>query len=130
MIMTIPVGTKGRAEALVTRDNTAKAAGSGTLLVFGTPFMTALMEQAASESLSAFLEEGQSSVGTKLAISHDSATPVGMEVWAESEVTAVDGRKVTFTVRAFDEKGPIGAGEHERFLIRTESFLQKTYDKI
>jgi fluoroacetyl-CoA thioesterase len=128
--MPITIGLKGEAAASVTRETTAKAAGSGSLLVYGTPFMIALMEQAACAALEPYLEEGQASVGTKLDVHHDSATPVGMEVRAEAEVTAVEGRKITFRVAAFDEKGPIGGGAHERFLIRTESFLQKAYDKI
>lgn len=128
--MSITVGLKGRAEAQVSKETTAMAAGSGSLLVYGTPYMIALMEKAACAAIEAQLEEGQSSVGTKLDVSHDSATPVGMDVWAEAEITAVDGRKLCYTVTAYDEKGPIGKGSHERFLIRTESFLQKTYEKL
>lgn len=128
--MPITVGLKGRADAQVSKETTAMAAGSGSLLVFGTPFMIALMEKAACAAIEAQLEEGQSSVGTRLDVTHDSATPVGMDVWAEAEVTAVEGRKLTYTVTAYDEKGVIGKGNHERFLIRSESFLQKTYEKL
>jgi len=128
--MSVTIGLKGEASDMVSRETTAKAAGSGSLLVYGTPYLVALMEKAACTALEPFLEEGQSSVGTRLDVHHDSATPVGMEVRAEAEVTAVEGRKITFRVSAWDEKGPIGGGTHERFLIRTESFLQKTYDKI
>lgn len=128
--MSISVGLRGDAADMVSRETTAKAAGSGSLLVYGTPYMTALMEKAACRALEPYLEEGQSSVGTKLDIHHDSATPVGMEVRAEAEVTAVDGRKICFTVTAYDERGPIGGGTHERFLIKTEPFLQKAYDKL
>lgn len=128
--MPITVGLKGRADAQVSKETTAMAAGSGSLLVFGTPFMIALMEKAACAAIEAQLEEGQSSVGTRLDVTHDSATPVGMDVWAEAEITAVEGRKLTYTVTAYDEKGVIGKGNHERFLIRAESFLQKTYEKL
>jgi len=128
--MSISVGLKGEALSQVSKEQTAKAVGSGDLLVFGTPFMIALMEKAASSSLSPFLDASQSSVGTSLNITHDAATPVGMDVRAESEVTAVDGRKISFTVVAYDEKGIIGKGTHERFLIKAESFLQKTYEKL
>ena len=129
-IMSIEIGLKGQAEAMVTRETTAMAAGSGSLLVYGTPYMIALMEKAACDALAPYLEETQSSVGTLLDVCHESATPVGMEVRAEAEVTAVDGRKITFRVTAYDEKGVIGQGTHERCIIRTESFLQRTYDKL
>lgn len=127
---TIPVGLTGQAETLVTEQRTAQAAGSGTLPVFGTPFMAALMEQAAFSSLSPYLEPGQSTVGTKLEISHLSATPVGLTVRAESEVLSVEGKKITFRVRAYDPAGPIGEGIHERVLITSERFLQKCGAKL
>ena len=128
--MSIPIGTKGRADCLVTNDNTAAAAGSGTLPVFATPWMAALMEQAAQTSLQPYLNEGESSVGTRLSIDHLSATPVGLKVWAESEVTAVDGKRLEFKVAAYDEKGLIGEGTHERFIITDERFLGKAARKL
>ncbi len=127
--MSISIGLRGEAAATVTEQNTAAAAGSGSLQVFGTPYLIALMEEAACQAIHPFLEEGQSSVGTHLDVSHDAATPVGMAVRAEAEVTAVDGRRITFRVTAFDECGPIGKGTHERCIIRQESFLQRTYAK-
>ena len=122
-------GIIGRAETVVSAENTAIAAGSGNLPVFGTPFMVALMENAASVSIIPYLNEGQSSVGTLLNISHTAATPVGMRVWAESVVTEADGRKVCFKIKAFDEAGQIGEGEHERFIIDSEKFLARTTGK-
>ena len=124
------LGIKGAVSALVTKENTAAAVGSGGLLVFGTPYMIALMEKAACECVNPYLEEGQSSVGTMLNVLHTSATPVGMEVRAEAILTAVDGRKLSFDVVAYDEKGEIGKGTHERFIINEEKFLAKTYDKL
>ena len=128
--MSVTVGLKGRAETVVTDANTAKAACSGALPVFGTPFMCALMEEAAWKSIAPHLEPGQSTVGTKLDISHDSATPVGMKVWAESEITEVDGKRLVLTVAAFDERGPIGRGTHERFIVTDERFLAKCAKKL
>lgn len=128
--MSVTVGLKGRAEAVVNDSNTAQAACSGALPVFGTPFMCALMEEAAWKSIAPHLEPGQSTVGTKLEISHDSATPVGMKVWAESEVTQVDGKRLVLKVAAFDERGPIGQGTHERFIVTDERFLSKTAKKL
>ena len=127
--MSITVGTKGRAETVVTRENTAAAVGSGLVPVFGTPFMIALMENAAVNALTPYMEENQGTVGTRLDVSHDSATPIGMKVWAEAEVTAVDGKALTFAVTAYDEAGPIGKGTHNRFIIDVERFLAKTEKK-
>ena len=127
--MSITVGTKGRAETVVTRENTAAAVGSGLVPVFGTPFMIALMENAAVHALAPYMEAGQGSVGTHLDVSHDAATPIGLKVWAEAEVTAVDGKALTFAVTAYDEAGPIGKGTHNRFIIDVERFLAKTEKK-
>lgn len=128
--MSITVGLKGRAETVVNEHNTAQAACSGALSVFGTPFMCALMEEAAWKSIAPHLEAGQSTVGTKLNVSHDSATPMGMTVWAESEVTQVDGKRIVLKVSAYDEKGLIGQGEHERFIITDDRFLAKCAKKL
>ena len=127
--MSISVGMKGRAETVVTPENTAAAVGSGLVPVFATPAMIALMENATVNAVQAQLEEGQGTVGTLLNVSHDAATPVGMKVWAEAEITAVEGRKLTYTVAAYDEAGPIGKGEHQRFIIQTDRFLAKAQAK-
>ena len=128
--MSVTVGLKGRAESLVTEENTALTAGSGTLPVFASPFMCALMEKAAWTSIAPCLEEGESTVGTKLDITHDSATPLGMKVWAESQVTEVDGKRIVLKVAAYDEKGLIGQGIHERFIITDQRFLAKAARKL
>ncbi|NLO49474.1 MAG: thioesterase family protein [Clostridiales bacterium] len=122
--MIIP-GIKGHSETVVSENNTALAAGSGTLRVFATPFMIALMENAAYESIAPFLDESQSSVGTLMNVSHSAATPIGMMVWADSEVIAADGKKIVFRVTAYDKSGLIGSGTHERYIISTERFLEK-----
>lgn len=127
--MAVEIGAKGRAQNTVTAQNTAIAAGSGSLPVFGTPFMAALMEAAAVAALAPYMAQGESSVGTRLEITHDTATPVGIDVWAEAEVTTVDRRKISFTVCAFDSAGPIGSGIHERFLIDAEKFLAKAQNR-
>lgn len=127
--MPITVGLKGKAETLVTPNNTADAVGSGLVPVFATPYMVALMENAAVNAVQAHLEEGQGTVGTRLDVTHDAATPIGLKVWAEAEVTAVEGKKITLAVRAFDEAGPIGGGTHERFVITVDRFLAKAQAK-
>lgn len=125
----ISTGLKGHSEVYVTSENTALAVGSGTLEVFATPCMAALMEKAACQSLTPFLEKGQNSVGTHLDISHISASPLGMKVWAESIVTNTEGRKVVFDVKAFDGCGLIGSGTHERFIIDEERFMKTCHSK-
>ena len=127
--MEFKVGLRGQAETVVNETNTATAACSGALPVFGTPFLIALMERAAWSSLESRLDEGQSSVGTKIAISHLAATPMGMTVRAESEVTAVDGRRLEFKVTAYDEAGLIAEGTHERFVVTADRFLSKAAEK-
>ena len=128
--MAVTVGIKGRADDIVHTGNTAQAACSGALPVFGTPFMCALMEKAAWTSLVPFIGEDEGTVGTKLNISHTAASPVGIKVWAESEVTLVDGKRIELKVAAYDEKGLIGEGTHERFIIANEKFLAKTNRKL
>ena len=127
--MSLTVGSKGKAETVVTDQNTAKAVGSGLVPVFATPYMIALMENAAVNAVQAQLEEGQGTVGTKLDVTHDAATPIGLKVWAEAELTNLEGKKLTFAVKAFDEAGPIGGGTHERFIITVDRFLAKAEAK-
>ena len=121
---------KGMVESCVEREDTAAEVGSGSLLVYATPCMVALMEGAACEAIAEALQEGQTSVGTELNIRHVSATPVGLEVRAEAEVTAIEGRIITFDVKAYDEAGLIGEGTHKRAVIHAEKFLNKTYGKL
>lgn len=128
--MEITVGMKGEVSTLVEREDTAAEVGSGDLLVYATPCMTALMEGAACEAIADALKEGQTTVGTELNIRHTSATPVGLEVRAEAEVTDVDGKVITFSLKAFDEAGEIGSGTHKRVLVNSQKFLDKAYDKL
>ena len=125
----IEPGLKGRLETIVTDAETALNVGSGKVRVFATPMMIALIEKTASLSLEPLLEEGQGSVGTMINVSHCAATPVGMKVWAETEVTEVDRRRIVFSVKAYDERGLIGEGTHERFIIDTAKFQAKADSK-
>ena len=128
--MEITVGMKGEAFTDVEREDTALEVGSGSLLVYATPCMVALMEGAACEAIASALGENQTSVGTGLNIEHISATPVGMEVRAEAEVTAVEGKIITFELHAFDESGEIGKGTHKRCIVNAQKFLDKAYSKL
>ena len=128
--MEITIGMKGETTTLTEREDTALEVGSGSLLVYATPCMAALMEAAACEAIASGLSEGETTVGIELNIRHLSATPVGMEVRAEAEVTAVEGKIITFSLQAFDEAGPIGKGTHKRAVVNSQRFLEKAYAKL
>ena len=128
--MEITVGMKGEATTMAEREDTAMEVGSGSLLVYATPCMVALMEGAACEAIQEALSDSQTTVGTELNIQHVSATPVGLEVRAEAEVIAVDGKVITFEVKSFDEAGEIGKGTHKRVIVNTQKFLEKAYNKL
>lgn len=128
--MTITVGMKGTTQTVVEREDTALEVGSGSLLVYATPCMVALMEGAACEAIAEGLEENETTVGTALDLEHISATPVGLEVRAEAEVTAVEGKVITFTIHAFDEAGEIGHATLKRVLVQSQRFLDRAYAKL
>ena len=101
------------------------AVGSGDLPVFATPAMIALVEKTASQSVVPYLEPGSSTVGTHLDIAHSSATPVGMTVVCETELVEIDRRRLVFSVRVYDQKGEVGSGTHERFVVDSQKFMDK-----
>jgi len=121
----LEIGIKSAQSVEVTDVNTAAAMGSGDLPVFATPAMIALIEKTASESLIPYLDIGTSTVGTHLDIAHSAATPVGMTVVCETELTEIDRRRLVFKVRVYDSKGDIGSGTHERFVVDAAKFMQK-----
>ena len=125
----IKIGLTHTATEMVTAKNTAVTMGSGTLSVYATPAMTCLMEKASAEALEPLLPEGWTTVGISLNVAHKAPTPTGLEVRAEAEVVAVEGRKVTFAVRAFDGREEIGSGIHERFAVLRDKFTAKAEAK-
>ena len=126
----LTTGSTGKAEVKVDDTNTAVTMGSGSLKVFATPAMIALIEKAACKALDGKLEDGMTTVGTKLDVAHVAATPVGMTVTAEATLTEVDNHRLVFEVVAKDEKDVIGKGTHERFIVTAEKFTAKTYGKV
>ena len=124
------IGIKGFAETLVCAENTAAAVGSGALEVFSTPSMIALMEKAAMDTVSPYLEEGQGTVGIKLDVSHLAASPVGMAVRAEAELIGIEKRTLTFKVSAYAGEELIGEGTHQRAVILNERFMEKPLAKL
>ena len=128
--MTLAAGICSRQERIVTDTITAKEIGSGELPVLATPYLIALAEETAWRSVAEYLEEGQGTVGTKIEISHVSATPAGMKIWCESTLTEVDRRRLVFSIKVFDECGLIGEGTHERFIIDNGRFMEKAMNKL
>lgn len=128
--MELTLGMKGTVRTQAEREDTALEVGSGSLLVYATPCMVALMEGAACEAISSAIGDDKTTVGTYLEIRHLSATPVGLEVWAEAELTAMEGNTLTFQVAAYDEAGKIGEGIHKRAIVTAQRFLEKAYQKL
>ena len=126
----LSLGKTASVSTAVTENNTAKTVGSGSLDVFATPMMVALMEQAACDCLSDCLDEGQTSVGAVINVEHTAASPLGAEITATAAIEAVFGRRVEFTVTASDKSGEIGKGKHTRFIVDTERFMKKTTERI
>ncbi|MBQ5390496.1 MAG: thioesterase family protein [Clostridia bacterium] len=124
------VGIKHTVTEIVTKEKTAAQVGSGLLPVYATPAMIALMEKCASECVAPYIEEGKSSVGTMLNVKHLSASPIGMQITCTATLTEIDGRRLVFSLEASDEKGPIGEGAHERFVIDIERFMAKCQSKL
>ena len=119
------IGLKHESTIVVSVANTAAALGSGDMDVFATPAMVALMENAAMLAVRDHLPEGSATVGTQINTSHLKASPLGATITASAELTEVDGRRLTFAVKAWDEKGTIGEGSHTRFVVDRERFLSK-----
>ena len=119
------VGLKYESTVVVSPSNTAATLGSGDMDVFATPAMVALMENAAMLAVAAHLPEGSATVGTQMNTSHIKASPLGATITASAELTEVEGRKLTFAVKAWDENGVIGEGVHTRFVVDRERFLSK-----
>lgn len=125
MLQELKPGLTGTAETVVRETNTAIAMGSGSLQVFATPCMVALMEQAACNAVDPCFNDSESSVGTLVNVTHDAATGMGKKVTATATLTAVKGRKLVFEITAADEDKQIGKGTHERFIVNKEKFMAK-----
>lgn len=129
MVMELKVGMKQKEYETVMPDRTAQVWGSGTLPVYATPAMVRLMEKACAQCVQPCMAEGQTTVGTKLDVSHLSASPLGMTIYVESELIEIDRKRLVFSVKAYDEVGKIGEGTHERFIIDEQRFMEKAKSK-
>ena len=119
-------GMTGQMTMKVEKEHTAAVMKSGTLQVYATPAMIALIEETAWKSVAGELEEGCVTVGTALNVKHVSATPLGMQVTCKTTLEEVDGRRLVFSVLVEDEAGKVGEGTHERFIVQGEKFQAKT----
>ena len=127
--MELQVGMEFKGEVKVTNELLAKSVGSGEVSVFATPMMIALIEKTASEGVKPYLEEGSTTVGTLVNVSHDAPTPEGMTATAVCKVKEIDGRRIAFDVVCYDDKTEIGKGTHERFIVKLDKFNQKAMSK-
>ncbi|MBP2655851.1 MAG: hypothetical protein H6Q73_3420 [Firmicutes bacterium] len=129
MSQTLMCGVVGEATTIVTLENTAEKFGNHGAMVFATPFLVGLMEQAAIAAVRGYLAEGEGTVGTRLEIDHIAATPVGMNVRAVAKLREIDGKRLIFDVEAWDDAEKVGQGQHERFIISSMKFLNKVEEK-
>lgn len=123
------LGMEYKSVKIVEEKDTAAAFGSGSIYVFSTPSMIALMENAAMMAVEEALGEENSTVGTHLDISHLAATPMGKEVYAVATLKEIDGKKLKFYIEAFDEKEKIGEGYHSRYVIDKKKFMERVTNK-
>ena len=130
MALELEIGMKGEAKTKITDENTAKKFGSGSVNVFGTPAMVALMEEAAINAVDKKLPDGFATVGIHLDISHSSPSPIGVEAKATARLVRIEGMKLIFDVEAYDNKEKIGEGTHERFIINLNSLTKKAEAKL
>lgn len=129
MLEDIKPGVIGEADEDISTSRTAAHFGSGLVPAYGTPAMIALMENSAVAAIQKYLPPGQTSVGTEVCIKHLAASPVGMHARARATVTAVDGRKVTFQIEAWDDRELIGEGTHTRFVVDSARFMERLDNK-
>ena len=127
--MLLHTGLELTKSTAVTEEMSAVTMHSGGLHVFATPMMIALMEEAALECVDGYMDDGMTTVGTRVDIEHLSPTPVGCTVRARAVLSEIDRRRLVFTVEAHDEKGIIGRGTHERFIVDKEKFEKKCESK-
>jgi predicted thioesterase/RimJ/RimL family protein N-acetyltransferase len=124
------IGKTATVFTLVSESNTAKAVGSGSLDVFATPMMIALMEQAACECIAEMLDDSQTSVGTFISVDHIAASPIGANISATATIENISGRMIEFSIIANSERNEIGTGKHTRCIVNIKKFMEKIQTSI
>lgn len=130
MDFNLSVGKTAKVDINVELKDTAISFGSGGVKVLATPKMIAMMENAALKAVDGHLPEGYATVGTHLDVKHLAATPIGVQVYAKAELIKIEGKKLLFHIEAYDEKEKIGEGIHERYIIKVDSFIDRTNEKL
>ena len=123
-------GLTGFARIHVGVEQTAPSIGSGKVPVLATPVMINLIEAASLAAVEHLLPPGHQSLGIHLDVRHFAATPIGMHVEATAELTAVEGRTLSFKVEARDDKEPIGGGTHQRVVVNVARFDERIHRKL
>ena len=123
-------GLSAEVEIVVAETDTAAKLGSGSIAVYATPALVALMENAAVKALEDHMPEGQTTVGGQIDVRHLAATPVGMKVCVRAELLEMSERKITFRVQAWDEVELIGEASHVRFMIEESKFMERVANKV
>jgi len=121
----LQAGAAGEVRWVADERHSAMAWGSGAVPVFATPSLVGLVEAAAMRAIDGLIGPGDTTVGTRIDIAHLAATPIGQEVRAEARLVRVEGRRLLFEVEAWDARGKIGEGRHERVIVSRERFLAK-----
>jgi predicted thioesterase len=121
----LSAGLKGEARLVVGDGDTARALGSGSVDVLGTPRLVALLEEATIDAVEGFLDNGFTTVGMRVQVDHLQPTPVGAEVFAEAYLDKIEGRRITFTVTASDSGGLVAAGKVTRVMVDVNRFMSK-----
>ncbi len=130
MTIAIKPDSRGTAALSCTKDNTADRYAEGTVAVFATPALVGLMEDAAVRAVADQLPEGFTTVGGGMDLKHLAATPIGLTVRAEAVLTGQDRKKLTFSIRAWDDEELVGEATHDRFIVEKEKFLERAYRKV
>jgi len=126
----VAVGVNRKINCVTRPEHTARYFYENLPDVFDTPFLAGFMERVSAELIHDYLEPGEQSVGISMDIRHLAATPLGMTIRVATEVTAVDGAKLTFRLQAWDETEKIGEAQHERFIIKTDTFNARVAGKL
>jgi predicted thioesterase len=122
----VEVGLRGDVSLIVGETDTAVALRSGSVAVLGTPRLVALFEEATMAALSGRLPTGSTTVGMRVQIDHLQPTAVGGKVFVDAVLERIEGRRLTFTVSASDERGLVAAGKVTRVVVDVEKFLAKS----
>lgn len=123
--MELTTGLSATATFTVTEEDTALAVGSGSLDVLGTPRLLAWCEEVTCLAIAPALDEGSTSVGTRIALEHLAASPIGATVEVTAGTSYVDGRLVRFTVTARQGSRLVGNGEVTRVVVDAERFMAR-----